>query len=190
MGIKSVKLKSVVTALFAALCFFHILSPRLAQAEEPIQDLYQGLGSPVAEIWQKAESEIRESWNRSGSATMDLLLERGQLALETGDIAAAVEHLTALTDHAPNFAEGWHSRARAYFAAGLWGPAIDDLQQTLVLEPRHFDAMIGLAVILGQTGREQDALSLLRAAQTIHPNHPDIGPELMRLESVLAGQTI
>ena len=38
---------------------------------------------------------------------MDLLLERGRKAMSEGDTNTAIEHLTALTDHAPNFAEGW-----------------------------------------------------------------------------------
>ena len=57
---------------------------------------------------------------------------------------AAIEHLTALTDHAPDFAEGWHARATAYFRAVLLGPAMDDLQRALVLNPDNFDAVFGL----------------------------------------------
>jgi len=36
---------------------------------------------------------------------MDLLLQRGQEAMDNEDYEAAIEHFTALTDHAPDFAE-------------------------------------------------------------------------------------
>ncbi len=62
-------------------------------------------------------------------------MKRGQGALEAGDIKLAIEHFTALTDHAPAFAEGYHARAQAYFQADLYGPAIDDLELHIGAEP-------------------------------------------------------
>ena len=37
---------------------------------------------------------------------MDLLLGRGNEALEAEDYPTAIEHFSALIDHAPDFAEG------------------------------------------------------------------------------------
>ena len=58
--------------------------------------------------------EIEHEWSKSGSPAMDLLFNRGREALDGGDSRAAIEHLTALTDHAPKFAAGWHLRAIAF----------------------------------------------------------------------------
>src|SRR5690606_3470319 len=94
--------------------------------------------------WRLAEADILREWSKSGSPAMDLLLKRGREAMEAGDLKAAIEHLTALTDHAPEFAEGWNARATAYFLAGAFGPSVDDIRHTLALNPRHFGALAGL----------------------------------------------
>ena len=65
----------------------------------------------------------------------------------------AIEHFTALVDHAPEFAEGYNARATAYFQNGQYGPSLEDIRQTLMLNPRHFGAMSGLALILEELGR-------------------------------------
>ena len=56
----------------------------------------------------------------------------------------AIEHFTALIDHAPDFAEGWNARATAYYQTGDFGPSIADIGQVLTLNPRHFGALVGL----------------------------------------------
>ncbi|WP_440227336.1 hypothetical protein, partial [Escherichia coli] len=89
------------------------------------------------------ETELSNLWSQSGSPAVDLLLRRGQDALEAGAPEVAVEHFTAAIDHAPAFAEGYAGRAAAYYLTGRVGPAIDDLRAALVLEPRHIAALQG-----------------------------------------------
>lgn len=66
---------------------------------------------------------------------MDLLLRRGQEALEAGDTTLAIERLDALTDHAPDFAEGWNARATAWYMKGEFALSLADIEQTLTLNP-------------------------------------------------------
>ena len=101
--------------------------------------------------------------------------------MEEGDFGLAIEHLTALTDHAPQFAEGYHARAEAYFRADLYGPALDDLETTLALNPNHFDAIFGLAVMLQEFGDLRKSARLYRKVLEIHPNHKNAREALDRL---------
>jgi tetratricopeptide (TPR) repeat protein len=118
---------------------------------------------------------------------MDLLLKRGQEAMELGDFTAAVEHLTALTDHAPEFAEGWNARATAYFMMGEFGPSLADIRMTLALNPHHFGALSGLGQIFEAMERPEDALKAYRAALTIHPHIDAVRQATERLERDLEG---
>ncbi len=134
--------------------------------------------------------EIETIWSRSGSAAMDLLLRRGREAIEDGAFSTAIEHLTALTDHAPEFAEGYHARAEAYFRADLFGPALDDLELTLALNPVHFDAMFGLGVMFQQFDRPHQAADLFRRVLEIHPNHTQAAEALTRLKREGVGREL
>ncbi len=121
---------------------------------------------------------------------MDLLLERGRKALEGGDWKSAVEHFSALIDHAPDFAEGYNGRATAYFMAGQFGPAVEDIGKTLALNPKHFAAMSGLALILQELGRPEDALEIWREVETLTPHREGLAQTILELERQVEGQTL
>jgi tetratricopeptide (TPR) repeat protein len=110
--------------------------------------------------------------------------------MDAGTPDVAIEHFTALVDHAPDFAEGYNGRASAYYQMGLYGPAIDDLRQVLVLEPRHFGAMTGVAVVLEEIGRPEDALEVWRRVEALVPTDPEVASMIDRLEIQLQGETL
>ena len=121
---------------------------------------------------------------------MDLLLDRGRSALEEGDTARAIGHLSALIDHAPEFAEGYNARATAYFHQGRFGLSLDDIGRTLALNPRHFGAMTGLALILEELGETDGALIAWREVEKLHPNREGLNESIRRLEVKIGGETL
>lgn len=144
--------------------------------------LFERLRAP-GEGWRLAETEIMQIWSRSGSAAMDLLLKRGVEALDAGEVEAALFHLTALTDHAPDFAEGWAARAAAHAAAGQFGPASADLARALALEPRHFAALTLLCRMLDEMESEAAAEAACAASLAIHPHQQEAIDTLSRLRN-------
>jgi len=128
--------------------------------------------------------------SRSGSVAMDLLLQRGQDALEEENYQAAIEHFTALTDHAPQFAEAWNMRATAFFLIDEYGLSIEDISRTLALNPKHFGALSGLGVILEQIGDNENALLAYRAAYEINPHRENLTEAISRLENDVDGTPI
>lgn len=150
-----------------------------------MERLLERLGDPEASNWREVEQEIWQRWSQSGSPTADLLLQRGRDAMEEGETRAAIEHLTAAIDHAPDFAEAYNARATAFYEQGNFGPAMSDIEATLRLNPRHFGAMMGLAAILEQIGHSRDALSVYRAVEQIHPHRDNLTDALARLEREL-----
>lgn len=176
-------LKCAVTALVSSLV---ILTPVWADDVE-LEALFEGLrgGDPAAAA--QIEARIYDLWSQSGSPSMDLLLERGRSALNDGDAKLAVEHFSALIDHAPDFAEGYNARATAFFQTQQYGLSLADIRQTLTLNPRHFGAMSGLALILEEIGRPEDALAAWREVEAIHPHREGLKDALMRLERLVEG---
>ncbi|WP_228461572.1 tetratricopeptide repeat protein [Paracoccus liaowanqingii] len=162
----------------------------LPAGADPLDDAFARLAEPSGEGWRIAESDILRGWSRSGSAAMDLLLQRGEAALDMGDLPGAIGHLTALTDHAPDFAAGFQARAAALAMAGQFGPALADLQRTLELEPRHFAALTQLGVMLEEMGDPDRALDAYRASLAIHPHQQEAIDAVARLERQRLGTDI
>ena len=159
-------------AVAATFGFFLLTAGALAD-ETTLDQLFERLQADELPEWEEVENQIWAKWSQSGSDSMDLLLQRGRDAMEAEDFQAAIEHLTALTDHAPDFAEGYHQRATAYFHADLYGPSLADLKRTLTLVPRHFGAWSGLGTIMMEMGHEKLALRAYRRAHELNPHRPD-----------------
>jgi tetratricopeptide (TPR) repeat protein len=164
--------------------------PAAALDEARLDALYAQLQDATPEEAPQIAALISEEWSKSGSPTLDLLLKRGIDAMDAGDFAAAIDHFTALIDHAPDFAESYNGRAAAYYLTGRIGPAIDDLRQALVLNPRQFIALRGFAVILEELGREAEALEVYKRVLALHPSEPDTLVAVDRLEQKLAGRSL
>jgi tetratricopeptide (TPR) repeat protein len=189
MDIVKRSLRNLVAALCASALFG---LPALAQGTDSaeVDRLLGELAKSEQPGWRQIENSILREWSKSGSPAMDLLLRRGTEALESGDLDVAVEHLTALTDHAPDFAEGWNARATVFFQMGEYGLSLEDIRRTLELNPRHFSAMSGLGVIFESLGYEKEALEVYRAVQAIHPHRPELQEALDRLERTVEGENL
>lgn len=175
--------------LAAFMLIFFCCGPVSAETVD-IDALLDQLAQSSEADYPAIESNILREWSKSGSAAMDLLLERGRQAMAQGDYEAAIEHLTALTDHAPDFAEGWNALATAYFQAGDFGPSIADIRRTLALNPKHFGALAGFGIILEELGRDKQALEIYHAALAIHPHLQGVLDGIKRLEDAAAGKAL
>ncbi len=180
--------KSTVTALISTLLIGAPGSlPAQVGSERSAELLEKLAGAEDAIAADRAEREIRLEWSKSGSAAMDLLLKRGKDALEVNDTRTAIEHLTALTDHAPEFAEGWLHLATAYYAEEMFGPAAYALEHVLALNPDHFGAMQGMGAIYDQLDMPARAYEAYARAAEIRPHDEDLQAALERLDREARG---
>lgn len=188
MGMMDQFLKPTVAAAMLAM---GVLQPQIVFADqEQLDALMLQLREADPVDAARLAREVELEWQKSGSASADLLLKRGRDAMERGEVEAAINHFTALVDHAPEFAEGWHARAGAYFHAGLLGPAVSDLEQALALNPAHYEAIAGLATLFEMIDKPQEAYDAYSQVKAIHPHHPDVTEALERLEPMVKGQEL
>ena len=179
-------LKCAVASLGASMVF---LTSAAADPAE-LEALLEGLQTAEPGAAEQIEGRIYEIWSQSGSPSMDLLLERGRKALEDGNTPRAIEHFSALIDHAPAFAEGYNGHATAYFRDGRYGLSLEDIRRTLELNPNHFGAMTGLALILEELGETNGALLAWREVERLHPNREGLSDSIRRLEVMIGGETL
>lgn len=182
------QIKLFVTSLCAA-----VLLPGLILAQEPGADLdalYERLRDPETRNWEAVEDDIWQIWAQSGSEAIDLLFRRGHQAMEQKDLPAAVDHFSAAIDHAPEFAEAYNARATVFYEMERFGLSLADIEMTLALNPRHFGAMTGLALILESLDRPDEALRAYRAVAAIHPHQPNVKEAIEKLEQQLQGTAL
>ena len=161
----------------------------LAQTDR-LDDLFARLKDAEPDAAMRIEREITLELSKSGSPSMDLLLQRGRDALDAGEVQAALEHLGALTDHDPEFGEGWSVYAMALYQAGNTGMAIDALSRALRIEPRNYEALTGLGSIMEESNRPELALKAYRLGLDLNPQQADLKDAVKRIETDLAGQDI
>lgn len=158
--------------------------------DERLDRLFADLGVAGAEAAEPIVAEIRSIWGRSGSDSMDLLLKRGRKAINDKAFDRARAHLGALTRLAPDFAEGWNASATLYYLQeDFWSAAVD-VEQALRLEPRHFSALSGLAMILERVGRKSAAIETWREVERLYPALDRAREAIERLSPEVDGQTL
>ena len=156
--------------------------------EAALERAFVDLKSDDEMVHTAAVSVIERIWSRSGSPSMDLLLSRGKKALESEDYDAALVHLTDLVTLAPDFAEGWHLRARVHFERDDLGAAISDIGNVLAIEERHFLALAGLGTLFEQIGEQEQALDAFRRALDLFPSLTPAKEAVERLETEVEGR--
>jgi tetratricopeptide (TPR) repeat protein len=186
------QIKNITPFLAATLIYLSVfagVAPAQTNSDK-LDGLFIQLLDPPEGDWESVEKDIWKEWSKSGSDAMDLLLERGKQAMASGDLEKAVEHFTALTDHAPDFAEGWNARATAFFLMEEYGLSVADIQTTLKLNPKHFGALAGLGMIFETLDRPESALKAYRAAKAVHPFRPNLEEAIKRLEEKTQGTSL
>lgn len=112
---------------------------------------------------------IREAWAESGGSTADLLVERAREAAAEDKFNVALDLLDQVVVLYPAYVEGWNSRALVYLMMNDYRRAMSDLANVLAVEPRHFEALNGMAGILRLTGHVEEALEVYRRMLDIYP---------------------
>ncbi|MGD9509930.1 MAG: tetratricopeptide repeat protein [Geminicoccaceae bacterium] len=134
------------------------------------------------------EAEIWRIWGEITDPDAQALYARGTAAMAAGDVRTASAAFDLLVQLQPGFAEAWNKRATLRYLAGDDDGSIADIRQTLVLEPRHFGALSGLALILDRQGDPDEAAQSLKAALAIDPFLPNGQKRLQLLERKAAGE--
>lgn len=142
---------------------------------EVLDDLFHQLaGASDKDEAVGVASRIERLWLESGSDTVDLLIGRATAAIGKGNADLARGLLDKVVVLDPDWAEGWNKRANLRYLADDDAGAMMDIGHVLALEPRHFGALTGMAVIMNRHGFKKDALALLRRAAALYPHNSDV----------------
>jgi tetratricopeptide (TPR) repeat protein len=146
--------------------------------------------APDDDSAKQVENRIWALWMASGSDTANLLMARAKAAIDSNDLDLAIELLDALVKIKPDYIEAWNRRATLHYMRKEYAPAMEDIRQVLIREPRHFGAMSGLGMILQEFGDEKHALDAFRRALEINPHLSKIDEMVKALAEKVEGRGI
>lgn len=161
-------------------------SPK-ARLDKLFADLKRERNEKAAE---RIAARIWTEWERSGSATIDLMMLWSKQAMDAKKFDVALDFLDQVVTLAPAYSEGWNRRATVHFMMQNYSKSMADINRTLVLEPRHFGALSGMAQILKNTGHKQRALDAWQRVLAIYPMMRSAQNEVGTLSEELAGEGI
>jgi len=125
------------------------------------------------------EARIWALWLQTPSDTAALLMMRAKAAMDAQQTDVAMKLLDATIKLRPDYVEAWNRRATLYYLKNDYAHSLEDIEQVLVREPRHFGALAGLGMIMQDLGDEKRALDAFRQALAINP-HLERVPELVK----------
>lgn len=125
------------------------------------------------------EARIWALWMQTPSDTAALLMMRAKAAVDAQQVDVALKLLDAVIKLRPDYVEAWNRRATLYYLQNDYAHSLQDIEQVLVREPRHFGALAGLGMIMQDLGDDKRALDAFRKALAINP-HLDKVPALVK----------
>lgn len=149
----------------------------LAQAtppEDPASErqwLFEALRTaPTERLGRFVEDQVWRYWMRQAPDEASAnLMRQAMERREAHDFAGAMEILDRLAERAPDWPEVWNQRATVLFLQEKHDRSLAAIERTLELEPKHFGALAGKALVFMRQGRGELAQKALRGAVEIHP---------------------
>jgi tetratricopeptide (TPR) repeat protein len=145
--------------------------PAFADQNDPKLDgLFAELQDAQNENAARAvEQQIWRIWISHDDDAINALMRAGMIQMAQGDYSSALTTFEAMTDLAPDFAEGWNKRATVHWLMHNYQLSLADIDQTLALEPRHFGALSGRGLVYSALEQWDLALEAFESALAVYP---------------------
>jgi tetratricopeptide (TPR) repeat protein len=155
--------------LAPALAFAQAAKDKRAALDKMLDALHT---APTEQVAAALEEKIRQLWVQAGTPAVTLLMSRGLRESHADEVDDATSAFSDAIVLDPTLAEAWHQRAIARFKAGNTVGALQDLHETLRLEPRHFGAWETLEAIAAEREDWKAAYDAWQHVLDIDPRKP------------------
>ena len=97
-------------------------------------------------------------------------LAKGSDLISEGRLETAYIIFSTIIDSVPDWAEGWNKRATVLYLMGRYQDSLNDIDEVLKRENRHFGALSGQGLVQIKLGHYEKAIKSYQAAQKIYPS--------------------
>ena len=179
-------------SIILSLVLIFSISPTIAgQNDTRLNNLFERLRvtQDLAEA-RGIEGTIWEIWTESENANVNRAMLIGIASMHAGQLGTALNKFNEVIQLAPDFAEGWNKRATIFYLMKKFDRSVNDIAQTLKLEPRHFGALSGLGLINQAIGQNKAAIKAFEHALDLNPHLPGLKEKVTQMKKLKFGRKI
>ena len=179
---KQIKLYFISTLFL----LFVFLSSPIASAQtnaERVDYLLEQLQEPLDyESQQEIKGAIMRIWEVSKSAELQDKINKIGYFINLRQYQGAEDFLTEIITEQDDFLDAYYKRAIVHYYQGEIIEAEADLYRTLALEPRHFDALKVLGLVLEKQNKFSEAKNVYTELHKILPFDESVTEKIQNLE--------
>ena len=139
----------------------------------------------------KIETKIWNIWSTHPTQEkLTRLLAKGSNLMSKGKLVPAYKIFSTIVDSEPNWAEGWNKRATVFYLMGRFQDSLNDIDEVLKRESRHFGALSGKGLVLIKLENYEKAIKSYQAAQKIYPSIKTAKIMIPQLKELIKDKTI
>ena len=172
-----------ISSLFLSFIFFLPLIALAQTNAERVDYLLEQLQEPLDyESQQEIKGAIMRIWEISNSAELQDKINRIGYFINLRQYQGAEDFLTEIIAEQDDFLDAYYKRAIVHYYQGEIVEAEADLYQTLALEPRHFDALKVLGLVLEKQNKFSEAKNVYTELHKILPFDESVTEKIQTLE--------
>lgn len=164
------KYKRLPLYVFLILLFYGNTIADSENRDVKLNQLFEQLKKSNASIALEIEMKIWNIWSTNPTQKkLTQSLAIGSDLMSQGELESAYKIFSTIINSAPDWAEGWNKRATVLYLMGRYQDSLNDINEVLKRESRHFGALSGQGLVQIQLKNYEKAIKSYQAVQKIYP---------------------
>lgn len=185
-------MKKIFLYVFLVLLFCENVIAESKDRNLKLKQLFEQLKkNNNASIALEIELKIWNIW--STHPTLERLTQsliKGADLMSKGELESAYKIFSTIIDSSPDWAEGWNKRATVLYLMGRYQDSLNDINEVLKRESRHFGALSGRGLVQIKLGNYEEAIQSYQSAQNIYPSINAANIMIPLLQELIKGRSI
>ena len=166
-------MKKLITILVLGLLFFSNVNAE--ERESELNNLFKQLKNSEATKAIEIENKIWKIWSihpsndRRGYRLTELLAQ-GSFLIVKKELNRAYEIFSQIILVDPSWPEAWNKRATVLYIMGKYQDSLNDIDEVLKRESRHFGALSGQGLVQIKLKNYEKAIKSYQTVQKIYPS--------------------
>ena len=110
--------------------------------------------------------------------------------MSKGELEKSYKIFSKIINLAPEWAEGWNRRATVLYLMGRYQDSLDDIDEVLKRESRHFGALSGQGLVHIQLKNYEKAIKSYEKAKKIYPSISAANLMIPKLKKLIKDEAI